>query len=256
MKSYNLNKLLSNIFRRKRHSKDHLPFKGDGLYYVLSYRFKDKSLLKQALTHRSFLGHKTNRNASNERMEFLGDAVLGLVVTEALYRFYPLGSEGELTKARACIVSRDSLAQEAKKMGLGRYLFLGKGEERSGGRNRKSILSDVYEAVLGAIFLDGGLDEVKQFLNRNLLKNIDRLINSQSHDNYKSRLLEYVQARGKTSPEYHVLEERGPDHEKEFSVEVRVNGKVLGKGKGRTKRKAEQEAACQAMKTMKENNRA
>ena len=250
MKSFKLNKLFSDIFRKKKNPKDHQSFRGESLYRVLSYRFKDESLLIQALTHRSFLDHEARRSASNERMEFLGDAVLELVVTEELYRLYPRESEGELTKARACIVSRDSLAREAKKMGLGQYLFLGKGEERSGGRSRKSILSDVYEAILGAIFLDGGLDEVKQFLNRNLLKNIDRLINSQFHDNYKSRLLEYAQARGKTGPEYRVLEERGPDHEKEFAVEVHVNGKVLGKGKGYTKRKAEQEAACQAMKML------
>jgi len=145
-------------------------------------------------------------------------------------------------------VSRDNLAREAKKIGLGRYLFLGKGEEKSGGRGRMSILSDVYEALLGALFLDGGLDEARHFLRRNLLKNVEKFLKSEFHDNYKSQLLEYVQARGKPGPEYSVFEEKGPEHKKEFAVEVRVNGRVLGKGKGHTKRKAEQEAACQAMK--------
>ncbi|MBN2029445.1 ribonuclease III [bacterium] len=221
---------------------------------MLSCRFKNESLLKQALTHRSYLDHEAGRNISNERLEFLGDAVLDLIVTEALYRLYPRGSEGELTKARASIVSRDSLAREAKKLGLGRYLFLGKGEERSGGRKRKSILSDVYEAILGAMFLDGGLDQVKHFLSRNLLKDLEGRINREFDDNYKSRLLEYVQARGKGGPEYRVFAERGPEHRKEFAVEVRVNGKVMGRGKGYTKRKAEQEAARQAIETLETIN--
>ncbi len=207
--------------------------------------------MKQALTHRSFLGHEAGRNDSNERLEFLGDAVLDLIVTEALYRLYPQRSEGELTKARASIVSRDSLAREAKKLGLGQFLFLGKGEEKSGGRNRKSILSDVYEAILGAIFLDGGLHQVRHFLSRNLLRDVDGRINRKFDDNYKSRLLEYVQARGREGPKYRVFAERGPEHRKEFAVEVRINGKVMGKGKGYTKRKAEQEAARQAIKTLK-----
>ncbi len=254
MNLINFGKLFSNIFKKRRSSKDLQSLPGEALYPILLYRFKNESLLKQALTHRSFLGHEAGRNTSNERLEFLGDAVLDLIVTEALYRLYPQRSEGELTKARASIVSRDSLAREAKRLGLGQFLLLGKGEEKSGGRNRKSILSDMYEAILGAIYLDGGLHQARHFLSRNLLKNVDGRINCKFDDNYKSRLLEYVQARSRKGPEYHVFAERGPEHRKEFSVEVRVNGKVMGKGKGYTKRKAEQEAARQAIKTLKTIN--
>ncbi len=251
MKSFCFDKLSSHIFRKRKCDENQKSSRWDSLYHILSYRFKNESLLQLALTHRSSLINEKGINGSNERMEFLGDAVLGLIVTDELYHLYPARNEGDLTKARSYIVSRESLAREAKKIGLGRYLLLGKGEERSGGRNRKSILSDVYEALLGALFLDGGLDEVRCFLRRNLLKNVKKFLKNEFHDNYKSQLLEYVQARGEPGPEYSVFEEKGPEHEKEFAVEVRINGIVLGKGKGYTKRKAEQEAACQAMKYLR-----
>ena len=222
----------------------------DSLYSTISYRFRNDVLLRQALTHRSFLNYNSERWASNERLEFLGDAILGLVVTEELFNHFPESSEGELTKAKSYVVSRETLAQQAKKMELGKYLLLGSGEEMSGGRARKSILSDAYEALLGAMYLDGGLDEVRRFVRQYLLKDIDRLLSHRFHHNYKSWLLEHVQAKGITSPEYRILKETGPDHRKEFTVEVLVDGKVLGKGRGYSKKRAEQEAALMAVQQL------
>ena len=243
-----LRRLVTSLFRRGRNNKRRESVSLDSLYYTISYRFREESYLRQALTHRSFLYNKTGWRISNERLEFLGDAVLGMVVTDELYHRFPKRSEGELTKAKSCVVNREMLAREAKKMGLGDYLYLGSGEERSGGRNRKSILSDMYEALIGAIYLDGGLDEARRFISQHLLRDMDRILTGKFNHNYKSWLLEHVQGEGGSSPEYRVLEETGPDHKKEFTVEVRVAGKVLGMGRGYSKKKAEQDAAFQAIK--------
>ena len=223
---------------------------GKFLYRILSYRFRNEALLIEALTHRSYLSENSGERQSNERMEFLGDAVLGLVVTDELYRCYPAASEGELTKIKSMIVSRDTLAVQAKKMGLGDVLILGNGEEKSGGRKRTSILADAYEALLGAIYLDGGLESVRRFLGEHLLYDIDAFISAKKHVNYKSDLLEYAQKRWQVKPSYSLLEETGPDHRKEFLVEVRVGDKILGTGRGQSKKKAEQEAARQAIRTL------
>ena len=222
----------------------------DAVCRTVSYRFRDEGLLRLALTHRSYAQNETGQGISNERLEFLGDAVLGLVVTEELYRRFPKKSEGELTKMKSLVVSRQVLAEQASKMGLGQHLLLGMGEERSGGRHRKSILSDAYEALVGAVYLDGGLDAVRRFICNHLLRDMHRFLNSESHRNYKSHLLEYVQGKGWTGPEYRVLKEAGPDHEKKFTVEVRVRGETLGRGEGASKKKAEQEAARRAMETL------
>jgi len=222
----------------------------DPLFRTISYRFRNIVLIQQALTHRSFFSDEAEWGRTNERLEFLGDAVLGMVVTDELYNKFPYKDEGELTKIKAYLVSQDMLAEKAKEIDLGKYIFLGHGEEISGGRNRKSILSNAYEAVVGAIYLDGGLKKVRAFIRKHILKNVEELIDGRFDHNYKSQLLEYVQGKGGNNPKYVVIEETGPDHRKEFTIEVRVNDKVLGRGKGYNKKSAEQQAAHEAMKKL------
>jgi ribonuclease-3 len=222
----------------------------DSLSHQISYQFTDTTLLKQALTHCSVCQDKKKKDFSNERLEFLGDAVLGLVVTDELFCRFPEDDEGRLTKAKSYIVSREVLSKQAKKMELGQYVLLSNGEEKSGGRYRQSILADAFEAVIGAIYIDGGLEAARQFVQKHLLDNIDSLLTGKFHHNYKSWLLETVQAKGESVPEYHVILEKGPDHHKEFTVEVVHNGKALGKGVGPNKKKAEQKAAYQALQKL------
>jgi ribonuclease III len=216
----------------------------------ISYRFRNRELLEKALTHRSFLHRESHASESNERLEFLGDSVLGLIVTEALYHRLPRESEGSLTRMKSHIVSRERLAEEARRLRLGDCLILGSGEDQSGGRRRHSILSDAYEALLGAIFLDGGMEAAKQFVSAGLLKDIGRSRDYKQQHNYKSWLLEHVQAEGGRAPAYRVAGETGPDHIKEFTVEVVVRSAVLGSGKGASKKKAEQEAAKRALEKL------
>jgi ribonuclease III len=216
----------------------------------ISYRFRDRALLERALTHRSHLHRENHASESNERLEFLGDSVLGLIVTEALYLRLPRESEGSLTRMKSHIVSRERLAEEARRLRLGDCLILGSGEDQSGGRRRHSILSDAYEALLGAIFIDGGLEEAKRFVSAGLLKDIGRSRDYKQQRNYKSWLLEHVQADGGRAPAYRVAGETGPDHIKEFTVEVVVRSAVLGSGKGASKKKAEQEAAKRALEKL------
>jgi ribonuclease-3 len=223
----------------------------DSIFPGISYRFRNPSLLKQALTHRSYLHKEDHTIESNERLEFLGDSVLGLIVTEALYKRLPRESEGGLTRMKSHIVSRVRLAEEARRLGLGEHLILGPGEDQSGGRRRHSILSDGYEAVLGAIFLDGGLDAARRFVSIGLLKDIGCSRDYRQQQNFKSWLLEHVQAEGGRAPAYRVAGETGPDHIKEFTVEVVVRSAVLGTGKGASKKKAEQEAAKKALERLK-----
>jgi ribonuclease-3 len=222
----------------------------DSLSCRIDYRFADKGLLKVAMTHRSVCQDKSKKNISNERLEFLGDAVLGLVITDELFRHFPDHDEGQLTKAKSHLVSREVLSKQAEKMDLGRYLLVSNGEEKSGGRCRQSILADSFEAVIGAIFIDGGLEAVRRFIRRHLLKDMKSLLTNKFHNNYKSLLLEYVQARGEVVPQYRVVFEEGPDHHKEFTVEVVVDEKGMGRGTGSSKKKAEQIAACQALQNM------
>jgi ribonuclease-3 len=223
----------------------------DSLPTRLSYRFNNPSLLEQALTHRSYLPKASHTMESNERLEFLGDSVLGLVVTEALYQRLPRESEGSLTRMKSHIVSRERLAEEAGRLGLGRYLILGAGEDQSGGRKRNSILSDAYEAMLGAIYMDGGLDAARGFVSRGILKDIGRSRDYRQQENFKSWLLEHVQADGGKAPVYRVTAETGPDHYKEFTVDVVVRSAVMGTGKGASKKKAEQAAAREALEKLK-----
>lgn len=214
----------------------------------LGMRFNDLSLLNQALVHRSYLnGKSATRNESNERMEFLGDSVLGLVVNEHLYKRHPGENEGNLTKIKSLIVSRQVLAQLAEELDLGKYLLLSSGEIESGGRNRTSIIADALEGVIGAIYLDRGLETSRRFIRQLLLHNVEGFTENEEHINYKSLLQERVQSERKVHPQYKIRREAGPDHEKTFHVDVMVSGKLWGSGEGKTKKDAEQVAARDAL---------
>jgi ribonuclease III len=214
----------------------------------IGLRFRDQVLLRQALTHRSFLGSSGGDPAlSNERIEFLGDAVLELTVIEFLYAAYPDDREGNLTKKKGLLVSREVLAQCAERMRLGDFVLLSEAERDAGGSARASILSDTFEAVIGAIYLDSGLEEARRFALRYLLRHSGAILEDQSLSNHKSLLQEIVQSRFKTHPRYRVVSEVGPDHQKVFSVEVSIRGRLLGRGGGRNKKEAEQAAAKDAL---------
>jgi ribonuclease-3 len=221
----------------------------DSLCHAVHYQFHDPGLLQQALRHRS-ISEKQDDKPNNERLEFLGDAVLGWIVTDAIYHQFPECDEGELTRTRSLIVSRNNLATHAEKIQLGDYLILGPGEENSGGRSRRSNLSNAYEALLGAVYLDGGISPARQIVHEQLLKDVHKLMDSKFHQNYKSWLLEYVQSIHKRYPQYHVLKEKGPDHQKEFIIEVFLDDSFLGKGRGNSKKMAEQDAARNALMTL------
>jgi ribonuclease-3 len=215
-------------------------------------QFQNPSLLGTALKHRSFL-NLTNepRTASNERLEFLGDAVLDLVITHFLYQKFPNKTEGHLSKVKSILVSKPVLADIAsEQMQLGKYILMNRGEEKTGGRQRKSILADAFESLIGAIYLDQGLSAAQEFIHNYLIKDYKQILRKSLYKNYKSVLLEYAQGTGKGLPEYRVIEENGPDHAKEFVISVSIGKEVLGEGKGKSKKIAEQEAAKQAVKKL------
>jgi ribonuclease-3 len=220
-----------------------------GFEAILHYKFRDPELARQALTHRSYLHSLPDKGGgeSNERMEFLGDSVVGLVVNEFLYRKFTSLREGELTKMKSLLVSRVILSRTAKDMGLGDYVLLSEAETGSGGRDRASILADTLEGVIGAVYLDGGLEPARRLTERLLLRQVHEILSDANLANYKSMLQEYVQGEFKTHPQYRISSEIGPDHEKVFTVEVVVNQKVLGRGHGSNKKEAEQEAARDAL---------
>jgi len=201
------------------------------------------------MTHRSH-AQEHEGVSPNERLEFLGDAVLGMIVTDELIRRFARSSEGELTRVKSQIVSRQALARKARHLRLGDCLLLSDAEDRSGGRDRNSILSDAMEALIGAVYLDGGLEASRRFIIRHIMRDPVKLLDSKYHHNYKSWLLEAVQGKGNSGPRYRVIEERGPDHQKEFIVDVHVNGKLMGQGRGLSKKQAEQEAARAAVQNL------
>lgn len=221
---------------------------------VLGVSFHNKDLLIQSLKHRSILNVTSeNRLQSNERLEFLGDAVVNLAVTHFLYDEYPSTEEGILSKRKAILVSREVLAEVAKELNMGEFVFLTKGEEKTGGRKRISILSNVYEAVVGAIYLDQGYTEAEKFVYRTVLKNHNKFIESEEYTNFKSKLLEYAQKNQLGLPEYRVVKEEGPDHNKTFYVDVLIAHKKVGTGVGKSKKQAEQNAASEAIKKLQTN---
>lgn len=220
------------------------------LQTVIGYEFKQEGLLRQALTHSSFANEKRMKKLSdNERLEFLGDAVLELTSSEYLYQNYSNLPEGDLTKLRASIVCEPTLALCTREIDLGRYLYLGKGEDLTGGRERKSILSDALEAVIGAIYLDGGFEAAKVFVQKFILTDIEH---KKLFYDSKTILQEVVQGNFEEPLHYELLAEEGPDHDKKFKVEARIGDKTVGSGIGRTKKAAEQEAAYQALLLLKE----
>lgn len=216
---------------------------------VLNYRFQNRDLLKKALTHRSW----ENAGLANERLEFLGDAVLGLVVSGFLFREFPDLKEGDLTKMKSSLVNESVLTKVFSRFGLADYIYLSSEEEKSGGREKSSITADAMEAILGAIYLDGGLERVSKVISRLLLSDHDRLINDESIYNYKGELLELIQNEGRGVPRYEVIEEIGPDHDKLFVVSVTVESEIIGTGKGTTKKEAEQKAARMALEFLNKN---
>ncbi len=214
----------------------------------LHLKFKNPSLLKQALIHTSYLNENPGIDlGSNERLEFLGDAALGVVVAQQLYNEYPDVDEGKLTELRAHLVRRDTLARAAARFELGEYLQLGRGEEAAGGRRRPTNMARAYEAVVGAIFLDGGIASVRAFVRRSLKDELQALRKKGMPHDPKSRLQEVIQSRWQTTPAYKLLKTEGPDHARRFTVQVMVSGKPLGVGEGRSKQMAEKEAAQHAL---------
>lgn len=208
---------------------------------------KNKKLLEEALTHRSYLNESKERVPSNERLEFLGDSVLSLIVSTHLFESYPDFNEGKLTNLRSLLVNTRMLADIAREFNLGEKLRLSRGEEDSGGRNNQSMLADTFEAVLGAIYLDGGIDEAEKFVNSAVLPRAEGFITKDMLKDPKSLLQESVQAKKQSSPQYRVLEETGPAHARNFVVGVYVLDKILGQGKGKSKQEAEEKAAEAAL---------
>lgn len=216
---------------------------------IIGYKFKNRHYLEQAMTHSSYANEKKlGKLGCNERLEFLGDAVLELISSDVLYARFPQIPEGELTKKRASLVCEPSLAYCARQFGLPEYLLLGKGEDMTGGRSRDSIVSDATEALLGAIYLDGGFDCARAFVLNFILNDMEH---KQLFYDSKTILQELVQEDGKQPVEYVLTGESGPDHNKQFEVQVRINGVPRGMGTGHTKKAAEQAAAYQAIRKIK-----
>ncbi len=221
------------------------------LQQKLELAFQNRQLLKQAFTHASYVNeHRFSQYEDNERLEFLGDAVLELTVSEHLYRLFPDRPEGELTKLRAAIVCEPSLVKFAENLEFGKYVLLGKGEELTGGRTRPALLADVFESFIGALYLDQGLEAVTAFLHRHVFPKLT-LDGKLSTGDFKTELQELTQHHGMGTLEYRIIEERGPAHEREFVAEVRMDGRSLGQGTGRSKKEAEQQAAAVALELLK-----
>ncbi|OGY22251.1 MAG: ribonuclease III [Candidatus Woykebacteria bacterium GWB1_45_5] len=214
----------------------------------LGFKFKNKNLLQAAFIHRSYLNeHPEEKLPHNERLEFLGDAVLGLVVSAYLYKQYPNHPEGDLTNFRSSLVNAKSLSQAAAFLKIGDYLYLSRGEETTGGRNRQYILANTFEALVGAIFLDQGVEEAKRFVQKYLLPHLPEIIEKKLYKDFKSLLQERAQEELSTAPIYKVLEEKGPDHAKTFQIGVYIGKTLAAQGKGSSKQTSEQEAARKAL---------
>ena len=217
----------------------------------LGYSFRNRALLENALTHSSYANENHSLGGSNERLEFLGDSVLGMVTADFLYKEHPDLPEGDLTRTRAALVCEESLVEVADLLDLGRYLRLGRGEESGGGRTRPSIRADAVEAVLAAVYLDGGLGEARKIIQRFIL---DKESEKSASRDYKTALQELVQRESGQVLSYRLVGESGPDHAKTFSVEVTLNGKSIGRGTGRSKKEAEQMSAKAAIARLSERN--
>lgn len=219
------------------------------LQQTIKYQFKDKSILIVALTHSSFANEKGKKTPCNERLEFLGDAVLSIVVSDYIFSHCPNFPEGELTKLRASLVCEKSLFEFAKQIKLGNYILLSRGEKNNKGNERPSILSDAFEALIAAIYLDGGMDKAKEFVLSFVIPEINNH-KPKSFKDYKTQLQEIIQKNPGEQLEYVLVGESGPDHNKHFVVEVHLNSNVIGKGGGKSKKEAEQRAAQKALELM------
>lgn len=223
----------------------------DSLEKNLNYKFKNIKLLKNALTHSSYANEMRGGLTSNERLEFLGDSVLSIIVSDYIYKHYGNMPEGELTRLRSSLVCEKALCVFSRELHLGDYLMLGKGEERNGGRERDSILADAFEAVLAAIYLDGGMEPARKHVMNFVLREL-KTSKDDSFKDYKTLLQEIIQRNPEESVEYILTREEGPDHDKRFTIEVHLNSNVIGEGTGKSKKQAEQMAAMQALKLMGE----
>ena len=218
----------------------------------MNYEFKDKDLLALSFVHRSFVNeHRDTVKEHNERLEFLGDTVLSILIAEYLYREYPDKLEGEMSRLRSRLVEASACIAYAQKLDIEEYVLLSKGERMNGGRGRESILADLFEAVIGAIYLDGGIDASKDFLFDNFFDEIKDMIAEPAH-NWKAELQDFVQKRFQQTPKYEVFRERGPDHNKIFEVFVVVNNKKIAAGEGGSKKEAQQAAASAALDKIKQ----
>ncbi len=226
----------------------------DELEKILGYEFKDKSILRLALTHSSYANELKNKDGDyNERLEFLGDSVLGVLISEYVFKQHPEFKEGELTKMRSKIVCESTLAEVASELQLGEYMLFGKGEALTGGRTRRSILADAFEALLAALFLDGGFVVVKPIIFEFMSEKIEMAEKGLIVDDYKTHLQELIQTKKENRIKYELIEEKGPDHRKLFRTAVKLNQVVIGIGEGRSKKESEQEAAKLALRSGKIN---
>jgi ribonuclease-3 len=214
----------------------------------LKLNFKDKNMLRMAFIHRSYLNeHPEERLGQNERLEFLGDSVLGMVVSKHLFIEYPNQPEGDLTNFRSSLVNAKMLSKAAVRLHLGNYLYLSKGEEATGGRNRQYIMANTFEALIGAIFLDQGLDAAEAFIKKFILPNLKEILEKNLYKDFKSQLQERAQEKYGVTPTYKVIEERGPDHAKTFKTAVFIEQKKIAAGEGNSKQEAEQKTAKVAL---------
>ncbi len=216
----------------------------------LGIKFRNLELLNLAFTHRSYANESSEKVENNEKLEFLGDSVLGLVVSEYLFFRLRDKNEGDLAKVKSFVVSENSLSQIAKKIKVDNFILIGRGEEFSGGRSKKAILADATEAIIGAYFIDSGFEASKEFVLKLLIPEIDKVLQNKHEKDFKTLLQEYVQKTYKTHPKYRVVQRTGPDHDKTFWIEVSVQDKVFGPGVGKNKKEAEQNAAGIAYKSL------
>ena len=232
-----------------------MPSRGP-LQKRLGYSFKKPELLELALTHPSVTHEQSKTLSNNQRLEFLGDAVLQMIISAELYRQFPKRDEGTLSKARARMVNRDALAEQAVQIKLGKELMLSRGEERNGGRKRASALADSFESVVGAIYLDGGFMKVKKFLLTQFSERFEGVDAGQHVGNPKGELQEILQGKSAVAPEYRLLDSQGPDHDRSFECAVRHSGRELARGTGKSKKTAETDAATKAIKLLRAKGKA
>jgi ribonuclease-3 len=234
-------------------SEEALPPGLEGLTSRLGYRFGNPALLREALTHKSYYFENTSACPShNERLEFLGDSVLGLAVVERLFRYEPCMTESLMAKVKSYVVKGSVLSRVAVEIGLGEHIMIGKGEEETGGRQKQSILSDALEAVIGAVYMDGGLDAARALVERLVGRRLEEAIDSGELHDYKTQLQETSQTRFGVLPEYRLVAQEGADHNKTFTVEACIGGEPYGRGVGMSKKKAQQEAAKRALARMEQ----